>query len=486
MGNESKASRIFSLDTLRGVAIFGMILSGLIPWSGLPAWMYHCQVPPPDHKFNPNLPGITWVDLVFPFFMFSMGAAIPLALTRRLEKGEPFWRIIGHILWRGLVLARSLVIPAKAGIQFLLICADSPSSAVWFRSLLGFCCWVLFLVRLDALNLPIDFKSRPWLRYLLRAIGVSGLILLMYTLQWKDGSGFALNRNDIIILLLAFAYTAGSLLWLISRNNLMFRLAIIAGIFAFRLHNTAGGVLISTLDNWLDPVSWLFSPGWIQLTLVTLPGTIIGEILLNWSKRAEPESNNHLGLSGLTISAILISLVAIVVGGLIYLYTRWVYTGFFFTVCLSLLVYMLLRKSKTPVANLLQTIFNWGFFLLIIGYILEPYEGGIKKNPTTPAYYFVSMGMGIAVLIVFYIIIDIYQKGWTVGFLRVVGSNPMLAYIMGSGFVYPLLHITHLIDPIDKLVANNVPFGTIWAVLLTCIVCAVVYLFSRLKIFVRI
>lgn len=29
--------------------------------------MSHAQTPPPDHIFNPEIPGITWVDLVFPF-----------------------------------------------------------------------------------------------------------------------------------------------------------------------------------------------------------------------------------------------------------------------------------------------------------------------------------------------------------------------------------------------------------------------------------
>ncbi|HEX4875511.1 MAG TPA: DUF5009 domain-containing protein, partial [Chitinophagaceae bacterium] len=61
-----------SLDALRGFAILTMILSGAIAYGNvLPAWMFHAQVPPPAHKFDPSIPGITWVDLVFPFFLFS-------------------------------------------------------------------------------------------------------------------------------------------------------------------------------------------------------------------------------------------------------------------------------------------------------------------------------------------------------------------------------------------------------------------------------
>ena len=75
--------RFLQLDALRGCAIFTMILSGSIAYGpALPGWMFHAQVPPPTHQFNPLLPGITWVDLVFPFFLFCMGAAIPIALLK--------------------------------------------------------------------------------------------------------------------------------------------------------------------------------------------------------------------------------------------------------------------------------------------------------------------------------------------------------------------------------------------------------------------
>ncbi|MBP1593213.1 MAG: hypothetical protein H6Q12_231, partial [Bacteroidetes bacterium] len=62
--------RAYALDALRGYAIISMVLSGAIVFGILPGWMYHAQEQPPTHVFNPDLPGITWVDLVFPFFLF--------------------------------------------------------------------------------------------------------------------------------------------------------------------------------------------------------------------------------------------------------------------------------------------------------------------------------------------------------------------------------------------------------------------------------
>jgi predicted acyltransferase len=71
----STMKRAKSLDALRGYAIMTMILSAAEAFKVLPAWMYHAQVPPPDHVFTPTIFGITWVDLIFPFFLFSVGAA---------------------------------------------------------------------------------------------------------------------------------------------------------------------------------------------------------------------------------------------------------------------------------------------------------------------------------------------------------------------------------------------------------------------------
>ncbi len=80
--------RISSIDILRGIAIIGMIFCANIGFnSGLPAWMFHAQTPPPTYAFDPAAAGLTWVDLVFPFFLFSMGAAFPLAMRKKFENG---------------------------------------------------------------------------------------------------------------------------------------------------------------------------------------------------------------------------------------------------------------------------------------------------------------------------------------------------------------------------------------------------------------
>lgn len=57
--------RYLSLDFLRGLSIFGMVFSAIVPYGVLPAWMYHIQNPPPTHELNVAVTGISWVDIEF-------------------------------------------------------------------------------------------------------------------------------------------------------------------------------------------------------------------------------------------------------------------------------------------------------------------------------------------------------------------------------------------------------------------------------------
>ena len=94
--------RANSLDALRGYAIITMVLASTIFSYVLPAWMSHIQTPPPNHVFRPDIPGISWVDLVFPFFLFSMGAAMPFAVGLKIDKGAKRASLCLNALKRGL------------------------------------------------------------------------------------------------------------------------------------------------------------------------------------------------------------------------------------------------------------------------------------------------------------------------------------------------------------------------------------------------
>ncbi len=85
------SERIESLDAFRGLAVAGMILvSTPGSWSSV--------YPPLDHAaWN----GWTPTDLVFPFLLFAMGAAVPLAHERRQTA---FRQLPPHVLRRTVLL----------------------------------------------------------------------------------------------------------------------------------------------------------------------------------------------------------------------------------------------------------------------------------------------------------------------------------------------------------------------------------------------
>jgi predicted acyltransferase len=89
--NESK--RLISLDVFRGMTIAGMVLvNNPGTWSSIYSPLEHA-------KWD----GWTPTDFIFPFFVFIMGVAIPLAFGKRLEQG-----ITPDIYWK--IIKRSLVI----------------------------------------------------------------------------------------------------------------------------------------------------------------------------------------------------------------------------------------------------------------------------------------------------------------------------------------------------------------------------------------
>jgi predicted acyltransferase len=97
-------ARLASLDALRGFDMFWItggtaILMGLGKVVDRP-WFDKFLV-----QFD-HVPwrGLHFYDLIWPLFMFIMGAAIPLAVAKRRAQGETDRRLLLHALWRAIVM----------------------------------------------------------------------------------------------------------------------------------------------------------------------------------------------------------------------------------------------------------------------------------------------------------------------------------------------------------------------------------------------
>jgi predicted acyltransferase len=103
------ALRLDSLDVFRGMTIAAMIL---VSTPGT----WNAVYPPLDHAaWN----GWTPTDLVFPFLLFAMGAAVPFALARRRDASR---RIGVHVVRRAAILF---------GLGLLLNAIELPPPLAW-------------------------------------------------------------------------------------------------------------------------------------------------------------------------------------------------------------------------------------------------------------------------------------------------------------------------------------------------------------------
>jgi len=428
---DAEASRLHALDALRGLSILLMVFSGRIPFGVLPEWMYHAQVPPPNHVFNPNLPGITWVDLVFPFFLFTMGAAIPFALGRRIERGDSIWKLSAYILQRGFLLAAFAIYVMHIRPWLL---SDAPRASDWLFALLGF--FLLF-----PMLAAVPAHWRPATRVAVRCIGWIGAALLLGTVRYADGSGFSLSRSDIIILVLSNVAVAGSFIWLWTRTRVLLRIGLLGVLLALRLTHGDEGV-----GKWLweiSPMPWLFQTRFLQYLFITIPGTMVGDLLSRWMKDRHA-GNDTAPWSRPRYAHVAVWMVILNVVTVIGLKQRFVVETTVLVLILCILVAVLMRKPLHPTDTLLQKLFSWGFFLLLLGLAFEPYEGGIKKDHATMSYYFVTTGLAIFMLIAFIVVFDVLR--WKRGFGLIIraGQNPLVAYAGVNSLVPPIFGITGL------------------------------------------
>jgi heparan-alpha-glucosaminide N-acetyltransferase len=158
-------TRIASLDAFRGFVMFLMLAEAMRLWTlhdAFPASRFWAIV-----AYNTtHVPwqGCSLHDLIQPAFSFLVGAALPFSLASRRARGESLPRLLGHALWRSVVLIllgivlRSLDRPhtywtfedtlTQIGLGytplFLLACASRRVQAIVFAAILvGF--WGAFV-----------------------------------------------------------------------------------------------------------------------------------------------------------------------------------------------------------------------------------------------------------------------------------------------------------------------------------------------------
>jgi heparan-alpha-glucosaminide N-acetyltransferase len=251
--------RIASIDIFRGLTVLVMVFVDNLDFvKGLPWWTYHMP-----RQAN----GLTYVDMVFPAFLFVMGMSIPLAVKRRIAVGDSDRQIWLHIFARSLSLvALGLFIangpqvdPQRTGI----------SAVLW--DLLGFAGIALFW------GVP---SISPPNKRLSQILKYSGLLLLtvlavMFRRTTAEGHAAWLDFSDWEILgLLGWAYLLAGSLYLVFRNKVLIPAVSLVALVALNVVSTMGGLKeIQHLPPFLQP----FEAG---LSSITVAGMLTSLIFL--------------------------------------------------------------------------------------------------------------------------------------------------------------------------------------------------------------
>ncbi|MEJ6000898.1 DUF5009 domain-containing protein [Paucibacter soli] len=200
MSESQGAGRSLAIDAFRALTVLLMITVN--EWhgvAGLPAWMKH---------YPADADAMSFVDMVFPAFLFIVGMSIPLALRQRMAAGESQGQVLRHVLLRalGLVVIGVFMVNAEDG--FLASAMPMPIAAWALLSYLA-----AFLVWGSLRGGPA--LAGPW-----RAAGV--LLLLALAWAWRGGAdGSAGMRPQWwgILGLIGWAYLLGCLAFMLTRGR---------------------------------------------------------------------------------------------------------------------------------------------------------------------------------------------------------------------------------------------------------------------------
>ncbi|MBP5488700.1 MAG: DUF5009 domain-containing protein [Bacteroidales bacterium] len=455
--------RIASIDALRGITIIMMILCSSIGWnSGLPAWMFHCQCPPPTYAFDPMVKGITWVDLVFPWFLFSMGAAIPFALGSRIRKGWGMGRISAGLVRRWLTLAAFGLVLGNAGLV--------TDYCAWGPSLLRLGIWCGLFLAL--------WRAPAKHGYAVNLAGLAVVIALLIVEHSVFGASMSLHSNDIIIMVLSLVALTGGFAWLLTRERPGWRIALLLLVAALKEVSWQWHPFgFMQFPGWID---WLLNWRYLQYLVVVLLGTVVGD-LLSAASAGGPQA----------LCASPLDRRAIIAAGLCFLMTPLALWGFFarqiwmlFTLVFALggLAMWLTRGDKSVWAYIMRI----GFACLQFGIIFDPIDGGITKDHCNLSYM-LSTG-GLACLMTSFLLwceAGAALRGRTLSkTLTMTGQNPMIAYTVAWFVIMPALMLVRF-DLFEEMTVGRPLMGLLQGVIITGLMVCATCLLTRAKIFWR-
>lgn len=270
-------SRLISLDVFRGMTIAGMVLVNN------PGTWSHIYDPLEHASWH----GLTPTDWIFPFFLFIVGVAIPIALGKRLVEGitqKVYTKIVSR---SAMIFALGLSMSVIPFFQFAA--TNAPD---WLKMLI----WMAMTGGLLFLLLR-NFKAAGILIGLSIA-GVIGLNLAGYNVVPYN---FGTMRIPGVLQRIAVCYLVVSIIFLHTnwKHQIYIAIGILLGYWAVMTLVPVPGCDVTTIDDkacnlaaWLDRSIltedhiWrsakVFDPEGILSTLPAIATTIAGVLTGTW------------------------------------------------------------------------------------------------------------------------------------------------------------------------------------------------------------
>lgn len=452
--------RIITIDILRGITIFAMILCANIGYqSDLPAWMFHGQTPPPTYEFNPDVPGITWVDLVFPFFLFTMGAAFPLAMRKRLENGASRWEVTGSLFRRWLTLTVFAIVLGNA-----YQIGASPRPA-FVKGIFSLALWGVMFMSL--VRLKDERKCR-----LMNNAGM--FLLIVMAVLGTDYMGLKLSRwnSDIIIMILADIAIFGGLIWMFTKDNIRLRWLVLLFIIALKALSSYTPEVLSWVPS-MGCIGWFFSWGFLQYLVIAIAGSIVGDKLLDHSRSGEV---THIDTCHIVAGTIALLATLVQLWGL---FTRHILADFIISAVLGLTFVLLTYRRR----NIMTWLGYFGFAFMLVGIIFDPIDGGITKDHCNLSYMLTTTGM-TALTGAFVLALELKWQIKGRG-LSGCGQNPMLAYTVTNFLTGPVLTMCGITAWLDAISVGSPFWGVVRGLVFTLLMVAVTCFFTNRKLFWR-
>jgi heparan-alpha-glucosaminide N-acetyltransferase len=278
--NKLPYERIHAIDVLRGLTILLMIFVNEVAGvPNIPQWLKHMPR---------GADGMMIADWVFAGFLFIVGMSIPLALNYRIQKGDSFWQLQKHIVIRALCL---LVL------GFFMVNAEGGYNEEAMGMSISLWSLLFFIAAILIWNVH-TFENKVW-TYLLRAIGIAGLVILALIYRsGEDGTEYMHPRWWGILGLIGWAYLYACIVYQVTRGN-KYYLAL--AVVLCTLFYIAGKTSISE-TYWI--LSWTRGQSFTQ-TAIVLCGIILTLIFFDQKKERSLRSrlNEALGFAAILLIA---------------------------------------------------------------------------------------------------------------------------------------------------------------------------------------